>query len=242
MQSQILNRMVVNSLMKVRSKSSLIKLSNYLCAISLIVCAMVALPLTVHAQALTESSTNMANKPTILVFGDSLSASYGIAQSQGWVSLLTQRLNKQRYNYNVVNLSISGETTSGGLSRFNQAITQVKPSIVILELGANDGLRGLSVTDTYKNLDAMIALAKPAEVLLLGMKIPPNYGLRYSAEFSDNYSKLAEKHAIKFVPFMLEGVAGKRELILDDGLHPNVSAQLTILENCWIQLKTMLKK
>ena len=176
------------------------------------------------------------------MFGDSLSASYGITQDQGWVSLLAQRLVQQKYNYKVVNLSISGETTSGGLSRFKQAIKQHKPSIVILELGANDGLRGLNATDTFNNLNTMITQAKPAKVLLLGMKIPPNYGLKYSADFSDNYAKLAKKHQTKLVPFMLNGIAGNRDLVQQDGLHPTAVAQPKILENSWVEIKKMLVK
>ena len=241
MHSQIFNRLYIQSFMKRNLNNSLVKSINHICAISLIVLVLVALPIISNAKTSLESNTQINNKPTILVFGDSLSAAYGITQSQGWVNLLSQRLNQQNYNYHVVNLSISGETSSGGLSRFKQALQLHKPSIVILELGANDGLRGLNVVDTFNNLDVMIAQAKPAQVLLLGMKIPPNYGLKYSADFSNNYKKLAKKHDVKLNPFMLEGVAGKRNLVQEDGLHPTADAQLIMLENIWVQLKTMLK-
>ena len=215
---------------------------KYFCAFSLIGLSLVAVPVLANAKTMIELDAKLSPKHTILVFGDSLSASYGITQEQGWVSLLAQRLVQQNYNYKVVNLSISGETTSGGLSRFKQAIKQHKPSIVILELGANDGLRGLNATDTFNNLNTMITQAKPAKVLLLGMKIPPNYGLKYSADFSDNYAKLAKKHQIKLVPFMLNGIAGNRDLVQQDGLHPTAAAQPKILENSWIELKKMLVK
>ena len=215
---------------------------KYFCAFSLIGLSLVAVPVLANAKTMIELDAKLSPKPTILVLGDSLSASYGITQDQGWVSLLAQRLVQQNYNYKVVNLSISGETTSGGLSRFKQAIKQHKPSIVILELGANDGLRGLNATDTFNNLNTMITQAKPAKVLLLGMKIPPNYGLKYSADFSDNYAKLAKKHQIKLVPFMLNGIAGNHDLVQQDGLHPTAAAQPKILENSWIELKKMLVK
>jgi acyl-CoA thioesterase I len=186
----------------------------------------------------------VASTKTIVVYGDSLSAAYGIAQDEGWVALLQQRIALKKLKYQVINVSISGETTSGGLSRFADMLTTQKPHIVILELGGNDGLRGLSAADTYKNLDAMIQLAKAkkATVLLLGMKIPPNYGIKYSRQFSENYQTLAKKHSIKLVPFFLEGVAGNPKLIQADGLHPLAIAQPKILENIWSILVKILKR
>ena len=185
-----------------------------------------------------------ASAKTIVVFGDSLSAAYNIKQDEGWVALLQQRLNKNKYNYQVVNASISGETTSGGLSRFAGMLKMQKPNIVILELGANDGLRGLSARDTFNNLDAMIqqAKGKNATVLLLGMKIPPNYGPKYSKQFSDNFQQLAKKHQLKLVPFFLDGVAGKPELMQADGLHPTAAAQPKLLDNVWPILINTIKK
>ena len=217
---------------------------NFFTAVSLIVASLVATSLL--ATAATAKQYSLQN---IVIFGDSLSAAYGISQHEGWVALLQQRLNKEnlskkKLNYQVINASISGETTSGGLSRFADMLVTQKPSIVVLELGGNDGLRGLSAVETRNNLEAMIqqAKAKKIKVLLLGMKIPPNYGLKYSRQFSDNYQNLAIKHNAKLVPFFLEGVAGKPDLILADGLHPNAAAQLKLLDNVWPTLLKMLKK
>jgi acyl-CoA thioesterase I len=211
---------------------------KWLLQLSIIAATLVALPATAAQTA--------AN--TIVVFGDSLSAAYNIKQDEGWVALLQQQLNKQylskkNLNYQVINASISGETTSGGLSRFADMLKTQKPNIVILELGGNDGLRGLSASDTYKNLDSMIqhAKAKKATVLLLGMKIPPNYGLKYSRQFSDNYQNLAKKYQLTLVPFFLEGVAGNQDLIQADGLHPTAAAQPKMLENVWSSLVKLLK-
>jgi acyl-CoA thioesterase I len=203
--------------------------------ISVIVTALVALP---AAAKLINPATQ-----TIVVFGDSLSAGYGIGQNQGWVALLQARLRQQKLPYQVINASISGETTSGGAARFGEMLSTHKPSIVILELGANDGLRGLPVKEMQANLSQMIVQAKAAKtkLLLVGMKIPPNYGQKYSRDFSASYAILAKQHKIKLVPFLLEGVAGKPSLIQDDGLHPIAAAQPSLLDNVWVQLKGLLK-
>ena len=222
---------------------------NCLLWISVIVMTLVASP--VQAKETRQLATNIAAKPTIastqtiLVFGDSLSAGYGMPQGQGWVTLLEQKLaqNKlDRVSYKVVNASISGETTSGGLARFSAALATHKPRIVILELGANDGLRGLPVSEMQANLSRMILQAKTAKVkvLLLGMKIPPNYGLKYTKNFSDTYTNLANQHNVTLVPFLLDGVAGKPELIQTDGLHPIAAAQSQLLNNVWKLLAEML--
>jgi acyl-CoA thioesterase-1 len=211
---------------------------NLITLISLLVGTLVAAP-----------AIATPTKPqTIVVFGDSLSAAYGIAQHEGWVSLLQQRL-KQNPNKiislsKVINASISGETTSGGLSRFADMLKAQQPHIVIIELGANDGLRGLSPIDMRNNLEAMMQLAlnSKAKVLLLGMKIPPNYGLKYSQQFSENYTNLAKKYQVPLVPFFLEGVAGNPTLIQADGLHPTAAVQPTLLENVWPTLEIMLQK
>lgn len=186
----------------------------------------------------------LAAKPVILIFGDSLSAGYGLAQQQGWVTLLEKKIDSERYQYTVTNASISGETTSGGLSRFASTLAKTKPEIVVLELGANDGLRGLPIKNMTENLKSMIQQSKKsgAKVLLLGMKIPPNYGPQYTQSFSDTYTQLSKQEQIPFVPFMLENVAGLRELVQDDGLHPNRKGQPIILENIWPSLKPLLKK
>lgn len=185
----------------------------------------------------------LAANPKILIYGDSLSAAYGIPQQQGWVALLKQKLHAESLNYDIINASISGETTSGGLTRFEKTLQQTKPKIVILELGANDGLRGLPVKDMQKNLASMILKGKQsgAKILLIGMRIPPNYGPKYTDEFSQTYVNLASQHNIALVPFMLDHIAAKPDLIQQDGLHPNVLGQPIILKNIWPALQKLLK-
>lgn len=181
--------------------------------------------------------------PTILVLGDSLSASYGLPQDRGWVSLMQQRLLTEKLPYQVVNASISGETTSGGLYRIDALLASHKPGVVIIELGANDGLRGLALESTYANLDALIRRAKQsgAQVLLLGMRLPPNYGPAYTEKFQRLFETLAARHHIKRVPFLLAPIAGKRAYFQADGLHPTAQAQVLLLDTVWPILKTMLK-
>ncbi len=185
-----------------------------------------------------------AASSSILVYGDSLSAAYGIPQQLGWVSLLQQRLEDQHYPYIVINASVSGETSIGGLSRLSSTLSEHKPNLVILELGANDGLRGLPLTEMKANLARIIEQSKKsgAKVLLIGMKIPPNYGPKYSESFSQKYRQLSQELKVPRVPFMLKGMESRPELIQDDGLHPNVLGQPIILENIWSQLKLILKK
>ncbi len=198
--------------------------------------------LTISLIALSLVATNVQAAQTIVVFGDSLSAAYGIQQSEGWVTLLQNKLKQEKLDYKVVNASISGETTSGGLGRFKAMLAAHKPNIVVIELGANDGLRGLSIKEMHNNLDSMINQAKAikAEVLLLGMKIPPNYGMQYTQQFSDTYADLAKKYSLNLVPFFLDGVAGNPDLVLNDGLHPKAEAQAKLLDNVWPQLKKIL--
>ena len=185
-----------------------------------------------------------APKQTILVFGDSLSAAYGIPKEQGWVNLVAQRLKDNQFPYEVANASVSGETTAGGLSRLPAALKQFKPSIVVLELGANDGLRGLPLDAMKNNLEKMIQASKQinAQVVLLGMFIPPNYGPKYTNGFKAAFLDLAEKYKTPFIPFFLNGISGHSDLVLEDGLHPNVNAQRKILENVWPTLKPLLTK
>ena len=185
--------------------------------------------------ATTAIGATKDDKSVILVYGDSLSAAYRMPQQQGWVSLLQQRLQTQGYPYHVVNASVSGETTSGGLSRLQITLRQHKPDIVLLELGANDGLRGLPLAQMRNNLEAMIKAiqATGADVILLGIMIPPNYGPKYTQEFSQSFTELAKRFDLPLVNFLLEGVAGKPELTLDDGLHPSAIAQPRSLENVW---------
>ena len=180
--------------------------------------------------------------PTILIYGDSLSAGYGLALDQSWAHLLQQRLQRSGYSHAVVNASISGETTSGGLARIEQALTEYHPNIVILELGANDGLRGLSLQEMRQNLTSMIEACRRhrARVLLLGMRIPPNYGPRYTTDFMESFPELAKAHGVALVEFMLAGVAGHTELIQEDGLHPTARAQPKLLDNLWPRLLPQL--
>lgn len=184
-----------------------------------------------------------AESPKIVVYGDSLSAAYGIPKEQGWVNLLQNKLGAAGYPHQVINASISGETSSGGLSRIRNTLSQHKPELLILELGANDGLRGLPVSEMQSNLGQIIEIARQEKirVLLLGMLIPPNYGPRYTQDFSNSYRKLAEKYSLPLLPFFLDGIAGKPELIQDDGLHPNAKAQPLLLENVWKALAPSLK-
>jgi len=181
--------------------------------------------------------------PTLLVFGDSLSAAYGIGQQAGWVALLQERLRQKRLDYTVINASVSGETTSGGAARIAAALAAHQPAIVIVALGANDGLRGLPLAQMRDNLAVILRAAQKSgsRVLLAGMKMPPNYGPQYTRDFEQAYVALARQFKCALVPFLLDGVAGKRELFLEDNLHPNAQAQPVILENVWKQLAPMLK-
>jgi len=181
--------------------------------------------------------------PTLLVFGDSLSAAYGIGQQAGWVALLQERLRQKRLDYTVVNASVSGETTSGGAARIGAALATYQPAIVVVALGANDGLRGLPLGQMRRNLAVILTAAQKSgsRVLLVGMKMPPNYGPKYTQDFEQAYIALARQFKCTLAPFLLEGVTGKRELFLDDNLHPTAQAQPVILENVWKQLAPMLK-
>jgi acyl-CoA thioesterase-1 len=178
------------------------------------------------------------------VFGDSLSAAYGLRPEQGWVALLDKRLKTQGYGYELVNASISGETTSGGAQRLARALSLHKPGIVVLELGANDGLRALPVEIIRGNLEKMVALAKQsgARVLLVGMRIPPNYGPRYTTDFMQMYHQLATKESLRLVPFLLESVALDPSRMQGDAMHPNASGEPYVLDTLWPQLEPMLKK
>jgi acyl-CoA thioesterase-1 len=173
--------------------------------------------------------------PTILVMGDSLSAEYGLQRGSGWVRILEQHLQKQGSPWVVFNASISGETSSGGLVRFQSLLEQKKPGIVVIELGANDALRGLSIDESEKNLRKMVLESKKsgAKVLLLGMQIPPNYGQEYTKKFKDLYPKLASQEGVELVPFFMAGVASKASLFQNDNIHPNEKAQEMLFKNVW---------
>lgn len=186
----------------------------------------------------------MASDHTILVLGDSLSAALGIRPEQGWVALLAQRLQAQGYGYQIVNASVSGETTSGGLERLPRALQLHQPGTVILELGANDGLRGLPVEETRENLAHMVRLSQAAgaRVLLVGMRIPPNYGPRYSEQFARMFPEVANQYHLPLVPFLLEKVALDPTRMQQDGMHPNARGEPPVLDTLWPYLKPLLKK
>jgi acyl-CoA thioesterase-1 len=184
-----------------------------------------------------------ARPATILVFGDSLSAEYGLPRDTGWVKLLSDRLAKEAAQYSVVNASISGETTSGGRTRLPQLLQQHRPSIVVLQLGANDGLRGLSLASMQENLAAMVRAGRGAgaRVLLIGMRIPPNYGRQYSERFAAIYAQLAREEKLALVPFLLDGFAENLEYFQADRIHPNERAQPRMLETVWPTLAPLLR-
>ena len=181
--------------------------------------------------------------PVILVYGDSLSAEYGLARGAGWAALLAERLQQSRLDYSVVNASISGETSAGGATRIADALKRSNPAVVIIELGGNDGLRGLSLTATRANLDAMMVAATRAgaRVVLCGMQLPPNYGRDYTERFRTMYQELAARHKVALVPFFLAGIAEQRESFQADGIHPVAAAQPRLLDNVWSVLATLLK-
>ena len=180
----------------------------------------------------------------ILVWGDSLSAAHGLESSQGWVALLQTRLQAQGYDYTVVNGSVSGETTAGGRARLPTAIAQHKPSIVILELGGNDGLRGTPVKVMRDNLGEMIRLSKQlgAKILLLGMLMPPNYGAGYTHEFESSFADISRQYGTAYLPFLLKGVADHRDLMQADDMHPTAAGEPIVLDNVWPALKPLLKQ
>lgn len=188
------------------------------------------------------SSATAIAQPTLLVVGDSISAGYGIEAEQGWVALLQKKLLAERLNYKIVNASISGDTSAGGLARIDKVLAQTKPQWVLLELGANDGLRGLSPKEMKSNLTQIINRSQKAgaKVALLAMKMPPNYGKRYIEMFYQVYPTLATELKIPLVPFILEDVALKKELMQADGLHPNAKGQPFIVARVWQYLKGFL--
>ena len=183
-------------------------------------------------------------KPTILVFGDSLSAGYRMDIEDGWVALLEGRLAEEGMAFRVVNASISGETTDGGLSRLPAALATHQPAVLILELGGNDGLRGLPVAHIRQNLERMVEMGQEAgaQVLLTGIQIPPNYGPRYTGPFTSQYAEIAEKFDLPLVPFLIDGIPQQPALMQDDGIHPAAEAQHLILENVWPVLEPVLRE
>jgi acyl-CoA thioesterase-1 len=183
-----------------------------------------------------------AEPRAIVVLGDSLGAAYGIDVRAGWVSLLQQRLDDEQRSYRVVNASISGDTTAGGLARLPKLLAQHHPAIVVVELGGNDGLRGLAPDQVKQNLTRIVTLAKSsgAKVLLLGIRLPPNYGTQYNERFQRIYTDVAAAEHVPLVPFLGEGIAPTATYVQADGIHPTAAAQPRILENVWSKLRRLL--
>jgi len=179
-----------------------------------------------------------------MVFGDSLSAAYNLSIEQGWVHLVERRIEESHLPWNVVNASVTGETTAGGLRRIAEDLRRHKPSIVVIELGANDALRGQPVSGMRRNLEEIVRLVRQAraEPVLVGMMIPPNYGIDYAAQFHAMYGSLAKKQDLPLVPFLLEGIADKPDLFQADGLHPTAAAEPRVADNVWRVLKPLLEK
>ncbi len=201
-----------------------------------------AQPVARNAAAPTPAATPSAQR-AVLVMGDSLSASYGIAAAQGWVSLTARKIAKEKPGWRVVNASISGETTAGGAARIAAELKRHRPAVVVIELGANDGLRGLPLAQTRANLAKMIAAAKKtnARVLLIGMRLPPNYGPEYTREFEGAFRDLSRQHRTAFLPFLLEPVAMDDRAFQADRLHPTAAAQPKLRDHVWPALAPLLK-
>jgi acyl-CoA thioesterase-1 len=189
------------------------------------------------------AATQAAIAPTVLVFGDSLSAGYGIDVDQSWPALLQVRLESQGYEHRVINASISGETTEGGATRIASTLENFSPDLVILELGGNDGLRGFPPERMKANLQTIIETAKAsgAAVVMLGIRIPTNYGLRYTNAFENVYRELAEQSGVLWIEFFMEGIALNAELMQEDGIHPNAEAQSILLDNAWPIIRQSLE-
>lgn len=193
--------------------------------------------------SLDQHASNSQQVPLIIVLGDSLSAGFGVEQGKGWVNLLQTRLKQNRYPHQVINASISGETTSGGLSRIAGLLSQHTPDIVLIELGGNDGLRGLPLKLIRTNLGKIVqaALDKKTTVLLIGMQLPPNYGITYTKQFAKMYDELAQQYQVALVPFLMQGFASNLDLIQADGIHPKTEAQGLMLDNVWPHLQPLMK-
>ncbi|WML91284.1 arylesterase [Thiothrix lacustris] len=205
----------------------------------LILCLMGLLPSATVVMAAETPVATTPETPTLLVWGDSLSAAYGIAVDKGWVNLLQEKLGD---DYKVVNGSISGETSAGGLTRLPEALKTHQPAYVLLELGANDGLRGIDLPTMRSNLEQMVKLAQAAKakVVLIGIKLPPNYGTTFTDKFDAVYTDLAKEYELPLVPFLLAGVAEDWDLMQADGLHPTAEAEPKVLDNVWAVLEGVL--
>jgi acyl-CoA thioesterase-1 len=232
--------MFVTPLVTRRSASSAV-VRRVLVSTLVALVAWVSSPASASAPA--AAPARKAAGAVILVLGDSLSAEYGLPRGTGWVQLLTERLRSSGANYTVVNASISGETTSGGRTRLPVLLQQHRPAIVLLELGANDGLRGLPLATMRDNLAVMIRLSQQAgaAVLLIGVRVPPNYGRDYSERFFQVFADLARDERIAFAPFLLDGFAESLDYFQADRIHPNEKAQARMLDNVWPQLRPLLR-
>ncbi len=190
------------------------------------------------------SMTDVSTEKHILIFGDSLSAAYRMDENEGWVSLLSTRIEHKQLPYDVINASVSGETTTGGLARLPAVLAADKPDIVVLELGGNDGLRGMPINSIRDNLLRMIDLieASDATAVLAGIQIPPNYGPRYTEPFTRLFEEIATERDLVFIPFLIDGIPQNPELMQDDGIHPRAEAQTLVLNNVWPVLKDLLDK
>jgi acyl-CoA thioesterase-1 len=188
------------------------------------------------------SGAAQADRPVILVLGDSISAAWGIDSARGWVTLLQKRLQREKFNYRVVNASVSGDTTRTGLNRLDEALTEHKPDIVIVALGGNDGLRGLPFSEIDASLNGIIGLSRQqgAQVLLAGVRLPPNYGPFYNSRFETLFRELSAARQVALVPQLLAGIDERAELMQADGIHPNAAAQSLILDNVWPHLRPLL--
>ncbi len=210
---------------------------------ALVLLLALALVAPAWAQSAASATARPAAKPrTVLVMGDSLSAAHGLASAQGWVALTADRIAKTHPGWKLVNASISGETTAGGASRIAAELARHAPAVVVIELGANDGLRGLPLAQTRDNLDRMIRASKAAgaRVLLVGMRMPPNLGARYTEGFAANYTTLAETHDVSLLPFLLEPIARDRANFQADNLHPVAAAQPRLRDHVWPLLEPLL--
>jgi len=205
-------------------------------AVAAVVCILLSMALS--------SATWAAQPATLLVFGDSLSAAYGLKEAQGWVNLLEDKISESELNFKVVNASVSGETSTGGLARLPAMLENYNPDVVILELGGNDGLRGLPLNSLEKNLRTMVELISQtgARTLLTGIQIPPNYGRRYTKPFFEIYGNIANSENLALVPFLIDGIPQQPELMQADGIHPKAEAQHLILENVWPYLEPLLRE
>ncbi|MDA0977800.1 MAG: arylesterase [Proteobacteria bacterium] len=204
--------------------------------------AAVFLCLAFTQAASADSATRSSATRSIVVYGDSISAAYGIERDQGWVSLLEQRLAETHPNFRVINASVSGETTGGGVTRLAKTLEVHQPDILVLELGGNDGLRGYPIDRIRSNLEDMITRSMDAgvQVLLVGMVLPPNYGRRYTQAFEQTFAELAALSDLPVVPFLLEGTSTERSLIQGDGIHPTAEAQPRLLNDIWSKLEALL--